>query len=361
MSSIRAIAVDCGNLTVKSKSDLGELHYYNTIREERNFEQRSVFGSLKQSNQLVYDFEGERLVVGETDELSSLSLDVNTSRYSTPNFRKMFLLAVFKHVKQDGDRVRVVTGLPGKHFKHENVRNKAIKEIKKLEGIYQINGIQFEIVEIIVDLQPLATTMYLAFHDDYTHKQGAHEFIDSHILVVDLGMGSSDVTIIKKGEIDKVFELTFSMFDIYNEIGEDIQKHTAGNDMLNIFASEHISAQKIEKQVRESLISNNGKAVYKASNQDAFDITPIVFKRFEWGANLFLEELKANKINFESFANVVLTGGGTSTLLHYLKNSLTKYQDNSSVKFRMPDNVIKANARGYYVLANNPEKFLERV
>ncbi|MDA1674573.1 ParM/StbA family protein [Bacillus cereus group sp. TH152-1LC] len=360
MDSIRSISIDCGNLSVKSKSDLGELHYPNTVREEGYFESQPIFGNLTQSKDVGVTFEGEKLVVGEVDERSRFSLDVNISRYKTSDFRKMFLMAVFKHIRAHDDKVRVVTGIPGRQYRNLEMREEAIQDIKSLEGHYEMNGISFEIVEIIIELQPIATTKYLAFHENGEPKQGAQEFANSKILVVDLGMGSSDVTIVENGMMTDVFELQYSMYNVYDEIISEMQNMKI-DGKASILASENLTSQRIEKQIRESMIQNENRAIYIASNKEAFDITEIVHSKFYWGANAFLQNLRANKINFESFANVVLTGGGTHTLLYYLKHSLVDYQNNPRVKFRMPDNVIMANARGYYIVACNPDRFLTRI
>ncbi|MFP3725771.1 ParM/StbA family protein [Priestia filamentosa] len=354
--TVRPIAVDCGNLSVKSKSDIGEVIYPNTIKTAEALKQQSVFGNKIKNKSMVYEYNDERLIIGEVDENSRFSLDVNTSRYKTEDFKKMFILAVFKHVNE-GDHVRVVTGIPGKQYSDATMRKEAIRDIQSLQGEHIVNGKRFIITDIQVELQPTATTNYLAFTEDGDFKEGGEEFATSHILVVDLGMGSSDVTTIKKGLMQKVDELQYSMFDIYEKIIEFIRERESKDGEPTILATEHFKAQLIEKQIRESLECQDGRATYKATNGDTFDIHSEVEKAFQWGAMTFLQELRNKKINFEEYANVVLTGGGTQALLPYLKKGLMDYKGNSKVRFRLPTNRLMANARGYYVVAKNPEMF----
>lgn len=360
---IRVISIDCGNLSVKSKSDMGILHYTNTIREESYYKDRSVFGDLAKHEKECFEYNGELLVVGDIGEGARYSLDINVSRYKTPDFRRMFLIAVFKHIKEDGEIVRVVTGIPGKQYQNLETREEAFRSIQSLQGDHKINGISFKIEEIIVELQPIATTKYLAFHDDGRPKEGAQELANSKSLVIDLGMGSSDVTLLENGRMEKVFELKDSMYDVYDGIVTDMQNMKTPDGKASILVSEYLTAQRVEYQIRKSTAvdeQGNAKFFYVASNTESFEITGFVNERFQSGAESLVQNLRSHKIDFESFANVILTGGGTKTLLHHIKAELSSYRDNPRVRFRMPDDAIMANAKGYYIVGCNPEKFAQR-
>jgi len=357
VKKVRAISIDCGNLAMKSKSDRGERHYLNTLNEDNGYGGVMIWDNDDKKAQTIYEYNGKRYYVGEMDMDSRYSLDANTSRYSTPDFKTMFVISVYQHIQNQGEHVRVVTGIPGKQYRG---REEAQEQFNKLRGKHTVNNVTFYIDEIHVELQPLATAIYLGVNENGKQKEGGERFMDSLILVLDLGMGTTDVTILNKQRIMDVYELKHSMFNIYNRIIKNMQDLRGDDGKLTILASEHITAQEVEKQIRESLSSDTKRATYTATNGDEFDVDDIVKEAFQWGANDFIKELSSQKVIFEQFANVVLTGGGTQTLLPYLKDALSQFRGNSKVKFRIPDDVIKANARGYYIIGKNPDKFLNK-
>lgn len=346
----RIIAVDCGNFNVKSKSSRGELQYCNSIREKSRFEDEYVFGSDNIKTK-TYRLEGKEYVVGSTDPKSRFILDKNKDRYGAPDFKLSFIIAVYKHIQFNGEVVRVVTGLPSDHYQNESNYQKIREDFNSLEGTHTVNNTTFTIEEIELKLQPVATLNYLAMNEDGTFKKGGEMYKKSRILILDLGMGSTDVTIINNGKYEDMYEINYTMYNVY----EDILKQTIGlpgeNDNPNELIAENPTPQEMEVQIRESLEGEEKKAIFTSGTGKVFEIDNIVKGSFELAANNILSGLTSRGVVFSTYYAVVFTGGGAKTLLPYLKERLREHKGDSNIRFKMPDDLIRANVRGYYVAA----------
>ncbi|PGK52347.1 hypothetical protein CN918_31645 [Priestia megaterium] len=355
MFLVRTIAIDCGNFNAKSKSNRGELQYCNTIREKKRFEGKNIFG--KESRKIKsYKINDTEYIVGATDKDALFVTDKNGSRYETPEFKNAFLISVFKHIQVNGEVVRVVTGIPTKHYDNRETYAKAQKAFNEMVGEHTINDTSFRIESIDVELQPTATLNYLALNENGTFKLNGEKYQESTVLLLDLGMGSSDVTILANGEIADMFELNNTMLTVYKAILKRLRERAEENGMDNVLADENISPQDVEVQIRKTLEGPNKRAVFTSESGKEIDIDDIVRDEFQKKTSIMLGELRENGVVFSKYYAIVFTGGGCKTLLPYLKESLKDYRGDEEVNFKMPDDLIKANVRGYYVIGESKKK-----
>lgn len=321
---MRVIGIEAANSFVKSKSDRGEVVYLNTVRQraesEEVFIKSETFGQAGGSTRYKYD--GRTYTVGDfTDFLSSSGRDED--RYGREQFKIENLLGIAQHV-ENGDEVRVVTGLPAKHYSDKS-RDIIAKSLKGSHTVY-VDGKPrtFDVKEVLVILQPLGTLTHLLIKDDGTPRAEGLELTKAgkKSLVVDIGWGTTDVAIMEGSSLLEYFGIATAMLETYENV------------LIKLGLRNEITPFELEHQLREGSVVTYGGKEYPTR-----DLLEVVLRDT---ADSILSKIK-NRISLEPFDAVIFTGGGVAALLDYLKEAVIDIPNAVPVK----DSQM-ANARGYY-------------
>lgn len=341
------VAVDLGNLNVKSFSSGKEEIFANGIRKFKRGEDTDLFGrKVEVDTYTISDETGEdTYVIGDFHKGNSYMYSMNPDRYTHPDFKRLMLIAVSKHVKKNKQKVTLVTGLPSNHYELEEPHT----VLKALCGTYKVNNLEFTIEEVIVEQQALATAIYLGADLKGNIKKDSEVFLNAEVLSINIGMGTTEVAVIYQGKIDNYFSLSSkaNMHSAYDTIIQKIRETKDENEKVLVPSTLEIRKQDVEEQIRKQ---NGAKKVfYEASNGAKIEITNYIDESYKETTDQIFKELKDNNLAFENYSAVVLAGGGVVNLIGYIKQELIAYKDNNSVRFTLPDSLEFSVARGYYV------------
>ncbi|WP_336771341.1 ParM/StbA family protein [Bacillus bombysepticus] len=339
------VAVDLGNLNVKSFSNGKEDIFANGIRKFRKSDGQNMFGINVELD--TYEIEGETYVIGGFHKSNSYMYSMNPDRYAHEDFKRLMLIAVFKHIKKSKQKVTLVTGLPSNHYELESCH----KTLEAFKGTYKVNNTEFTIEEVIIEQQALATPIYLGADLKGNIKKNSEVFLNSEVLSINIGMGTTEVSVIYKGSVDAYFSLSSkaNMHSAYDMIIQKIRESKDEDNISLIPSTLEIRKQDVEQQIREQ--AEGKKVIFKASNGAQIDITGFIDESYKTTTDQIFKELKDTNLAFENYSAVVLAGGGVVNLIGYIKQELIAYKDNNSVKFALPDSLEFSVARGYYVKA----------
>lgn len=333
----KVIGFESANSFVKVYHEGKELVYPNTVTNavKENFKVSDKF-----SEKTVYEILGRRVNVGAVNNYQSSSMD-SIERYSTKEYHIESVIAISQFVKS-GDKVVAVTGIPSIHYQDKEEATELIK--KNLVGPRSIlkdgKTIKFEIVDVLVTLQPLATFFYCVL-DEFGNVDGDMEdrFYDTQTLIIDIGWGTTDMAHLISDGLEKTFNVPVSMVDVYDTIAVLLIEQALVDKRK--LKNADIELLNLEKQIREKGCFNYSNEVYKVDT-----IADEVFDRY---AEEILLRAKA-KADFDKFTTVIFTGGGAKTLETYLKKRLIDPTTGSiydNIFFMLEGQI--ANAKGYFI------------
>lgn len=321
---MRTVGIEAANSFVKSKSDKGEVTYLNTVRQRTETEELVFAGSdvFGRSGGERYKYDGRTYTVGDfTDFISSSGRDED--RYSRDQFRLENVLGIAQHV-ENGDEVRVVTGLPAKHYS-DSSRNTIVNGLTGTHTVF-VDGSPrtFEVKDVQVILQPLGTLTHLLIRDDGSPRSEGIELTKTgkKSLVVDIGWGTTDVAIMEASSLMDYFGIDTAMLEAFESI------------LVKLGLRNEITPFELEHQLRDGSVVSYGGRKYPAA-----DIIELVMQ--DTAASI-VSKIK-NRISLEPFDAVIFTGGGVAALHDYLKAAVIDIPNAIPVK-----DPQMANARGYY-------------
>lgn len=328
-NGIKVVSFEAANSYVKGRSAKGRICYLNALKER--FEDEEVVqvrSKIKvdvedKPENKIFKFEGRLYTIGDAlDAVFSTARDAD--RYSNPFYRTASILAISQLIDH-GDRVLAVTGVPGNHYKNEQVYQ-AIKNA--LTGVHTvvINGETrtFEIVDVKIILQPMGTLYSLIINEDGTYTDNGQDIEEARKkIVIDIGFGSTDVAVLDGMTLLRVFTVDISMVDAYKRI---LRKLELTNKMEPL---------EIEQALRKGSVVRHGGITYDATKakEEAFEIT----------AQQIISRVK-NRESLEDFDYVIFTGGGVEALYQPLKSHLIGVPNAVKV-----GDAQQANGEGYYL------------
>ena len=317
---MKVVGIEAANSFVKVKSRKGETAYLNTVREHFAKEESFLTGVPNGLN--VFRYDGSIYTVGDIhDYLSSSSRDGD--KYDMFQYKLENLLGIAQHV-DNGDRIRVVTGLPSEHYS-EDLKNKVISNLQGRHTVYvNTEPRTFEIVDVKVILQPLGTLTYLLIDENgYIRNEGVGlTRADKRTVIVDIGWGTTDIALMQGPNLVDYFGIDTAMLEVY----EQILDHHGLRSKLTPFQAEY--------QLKLGDDLEYGGIKYP---------TGILAKEVRANvASSILTKLK-NRVKLEEYDAVIFTGGGVSALYENIRMAALSIPN--ALPIQEPQ---MANARGYY-------------
>lgn len=325
---VRVVGIEAANSYVKIRSAKGSTVYLNTLRalsgKEEELRIDITDKNESRPDKMVFGYEGKSYVVADP-LYSSLSTARDEDRYSNPNYKLAMLLGIAQHV-ENGDRVFVITGVPGNHYKNEVVE-RTIRE--QLFGVHTVivNGEprKFQIVDVKSILQPMGTIYSLIANEDGTYTEHGEELMSSRKkIVIDIGFGSTDVAKLDEMTLIDYYTVNVSMVDVYKYV----------LDRLNLTGK--LGLLEVEQLLRKGEVIRYGGRTF----DNCFEVHK---EALEVVANNIMSEIKANE-TLSSFDFVVFSGGGVEALYNPLKPHLVGVPNAVKV-----GDAQTANAEGYYL------------
>lgn len=318
---MKVIGIEAANSFVKSKSAKGEIVYLNTVREHSNKEE-TLLQVAKSSDMFKYD--GRSYTVGSVnDYLSSSARDED--KYRSSQYKLENLLGIAHHV-ENGDELLVVTGVPSAHYS-DDIAKQVREQLLGTHTVYVNKEPRtFEIKKVNVMLQPIGTIMSVLLKEDGEYRNGALDMISTGrtSVVVDIGWGTTDVAIMDGADLTDYFGLGTSMLDAYEGILDAFDLRSK------------MTPFKAEAQLRAGDNLSYGGIDYNAADKQV--------EIFERTAQTIVSKLK-NRLQLETYDNVIFTGGGVTALLDHLTEAALDIPN--AIKIKDPQ---LANTRGYYAL-----------
>jgi plasmid segregation protein ParM len=326
---MKVVGYEAANSFVKIKSEKGETAYLNSLRE-RIEPVEDVYGGTfgNKSSLNFYKYDDVTYTAGDIYDAKSSSAR-DSDRYGTYEYKVESLIAIAQHI-DNGDEVKVVTGLPAKDYKKQECHDKLSKNLRGTHTVYIGKEPRtFEIKEVKTILQPLGTLTALMFNDDGTPKEQGLKLSRQRVVVVDIGFGTTDVAVLEGGNLIDSFGVDVAMFDAYDRI---LKKVGLENDLTTF---------QMESYVRKA-IKDNRKVTFEYGGVE-YDVTDETKKSLQITAGSIVSGVK-NRIALDKFDATVFTGGGVLALRSNLKHQLEDVPN--AVPVGSPQ---MANARGNYI------------
>lgn len=329
---MKVIGFEAANSFVKIKSEKGEDAYLNTLRE-RYEEGEDVYGDTFGARQKREYFKYNDILYTKADVHDADSSSARDSdRYDSEAFKLESLIAIAQHV-DNGDSVKVVTGLPGKDYKKDDAHADLAANLKGTHTVWVGNDCRtFEIKDVMTILQPLGTFTYLMLNEDGSAKPLGLKLSKQRVVIIDIGFGTTDIAILEGTTLIDTFSLDVSMFDAYNRI---LKKHGL-DDIVDAF--------EIEKVIRET---EKGERVIFSHGGVEYDLEDAKNESFKRIADRIVRGVK-KRVSLDKYDASIFTGGGVLALYDNLKVELEDVPN--AVPVREPQ---MANARGYYIYGRN--------
>jgi plasmid segregation protein ParM len=325
---MKVIGVEAANSFVKSKSDEKELTYLNTVRERSELEE-DINGTATGE---FYYIDGVKYSVGDASTAAASSSARGTDRYSgTPYYIEM-LIAIAKHAK-NGDKLRVVTGVPAQHYKAKGVEEAIVTALRKRHTVgvgSETNLVTFDVEDVIVMLQPLGTLTYLVYNTS-GYNEGGEALLSKKKLIVDIGFGTTDCAELEGSTLVSRYGFGTAMRNVYEKIEEQLR--TKNSELI----SADFSVFELEQVLRSGNIFEYGNVEY--------DLTDYHKKALKSVADAILAKI-GNKYQLDKYSAVIFTGGGIEALRDHLGTQLDSSVKKNALSVDKPQ---LANAIGYFV------------
>lgn len=347
---ISPIALEAANSNVKGTAGNGkEVIYTNTSRKVGSTD--NIKNEMKQlgSDEFrkdLYLYENESGTIADYYEVGvdRRGDDVKTSfstpdvgRYLTFEYKIETLIGIYKLIEgtqyeEEVPKFFLTTGIPADHYERKLEQAKA-NITSNLVGIHKINGMKFEIVEVEVVLQPMATFFREVCLPDGRFSEKIKEYENKTILIVDAGFGTTDFLPIEKLQ-RKTSKKRTGIKHAFEYVKDNITE-------LDSETTPH----KIDADWRDgntNFIGNPGDNVLKTDEkvQKVFDEA---FKEF---AGIIVGGIKEG-FDFNSFHEIWFTGGASQMVFDKVLEVV-----NNDSRFKLVDNPQIANAEGYLKIAN---------
>lgn len=323
---MKIIGLEVPNSYVKAFTKSGSLVYPNTTRLIHDTE---LVVSLIGSGRDIFTYNGQNFEVGLPTNTGSGSKSEN--RYRTEEFKREFLFAVAQLVDEPNEEVYVVTGVPSETSKNEEIE----REIREhVVGEYTITINQkdiktFKIVDVKVIAQPLGTLLSYLFHLNGEEKRPGEASKNS--LVIDIGWGTTDIVAFEEMIIKERDSFPIGMSDHIRRLSDRINSTYPKSRIANVIKSPY----------QLDLLARKGDLLEIATG--SFDISEISKVTKKETANIIYERVSTMGFNFDSYHNIILTGGGAAALSY----ELLKEFNNPRVV--IAEDAQIANVIGFYI------------
>jgi plasmid segregation protein ParM len=324
---MKIVGFEAANSFVKIKSDKGEDAYLNTLRERHDLGEDLYEGAFGRATALNwFKYNGIIYTTGDTYEARSSSAR-DSDRYGTEEYKVESLIAIAQHV-ENGDEVKIVTGLPAKDYKKQSCHDDLVRNLIGTHTVYVGKEPRtFEIVEVRSILQPLGTLTFLMLNEDGSPKEQGVKLAKQRKVVVDIGFGTTDVAILEGTTLIDSFGVDVAMLDAYERMLKKLDLH---NDLTPF---------QMEKAVRAA---KSGKVTFEYGGRE-YDATDAAAESLRITAGNIISRVK-NRIALDKYDATIFTGGGVLALYDHLKHQLEGVPN--AVPVREPQ---MANARGNYI------------
>ena len=323
---MKVIGFEAANSFVKIKSERGEDAYLNTLRERHDlgediFGEESAPKEFFKYNDIIY-------TKGDTRNMQSSSAR-DSDRYATEEFKIESLIAIAQHV-DNGDQVKVITGLPAKDYKNQKTHDTIARQLLGQNTVWVGKEPRtFEVMEVRTILQPLGTYTFLLMNEDGSLKEQGLKLSRQNKVIIDIGFGTTDVAILEGGEMVDHFGIGVSMFDVYDRM---LTKLGLKNSLS------HLQMERLVRQAekeKKPLVIEYGGREYEAED--------IKKESMRIVAGRIITGLK-NRVSLDSYDAAIFAGGGVLALYDHLKVLLEEIPNAVPVKHPQ-----MSNARGFYI------------
>ena len=285
------LGIDIGNYNVNTSENIMFKACISNHKE---------FGSC--CDKLVY--EGKAHYIGEG------KLEIDYRKFDKSNYLPLLLAAICKSCTHE--EVEIGVGLPLTQYK-EN-RNELTNMLNSKEFKVEFNGVSRRVKIVKATVFPEGIASYVSSNEKL---KGFVQGRD--VVVVDIGGGTTDISLIRGRKALKSTSINKGTIDIYNAIKIALEEK---------YFDINISIDNIQMYIDRGFL-------YKGEKQDisfAIKRSNDIFKEI-------YNELKLNyPINTEA---VVLAGGGSDLLLKVFKNKINSIA---------VDDDLYANAKGFKIL-----------
>lgn len=252
-----------------------------------------------------FELNGEGYFVGELAETQSRGrgFTLDPAQFIT-NYAKQLALAAIAPYADDGQPVRMVTGLPVSFFRKHKEALATLLQGRHPFVMIHANGKREE-KQILIDRvrvipQPFGSMFNLMLND--IGKPSSQRFISEKIGIIDIGFRTSDYTISDK---TRYSERGSSSFDsgistAYSAIAGVLQERSGVN----------VELYRLHEAVTRGVIKIRGQR---------YDLTKIVEQAYQQLAMKVASEVNQLWADDWDIDTIVITGGGGATLAPYLK------------------------------------------
>ena len=325
----RIVGIDVANSTIKTWTDGGKSQVYrNTIK---TINDAGLVYSFK-TDYHMFVFNKEVYEVGDISVLGSGGR--GKARYNSSNFKTEAIIGITKILeKADGERVRVVTGVPSALAKNTAV----VEEMKRsLLGSYdvksviwdKVDSVQFEVVDVIVVPQPLGT-IYNYVYDRKTGELN-QALLKQRVLVVDIGWGTTDLAILESSQVRGTFGFELGTSDCIAGVQEETNTKYPE---ANIYA---LNPHELDLALLQS---------YKVETPfGVFDLETSVEKHKKIQAENIYKSVMSVGLEYNKFNKIIITGGGALLYEKYLRELF------NDPRLLIQEDAVLSNVYGFYLL-----------
>jgi len=337
--TVKVIGFESANSFVKVYSNGKSVSYPNTTSKAPKETYSKIGNPENEFTSIVYEICGLRVNVGKTLNYIS-SGGGSIERYNGTPYYIESIIAISQFAKK-GDDLIICTGLPSDHYGDKEKATEYITKALKKEHTIKIDDeeITFNIKEVYVTLQPLATFFYTVI-DTYgeSNTDMITRYTDTETLIIDIGWGTTDLAHLQGSDLafDPI-KIDTSMRNAYESILEKLREHAIKGDPIKTGS---IKLLEMEKQLRTKDIFKFAKNEYSVAN--------IKKEIFRTTAENILAEIN-NYRNITQFTTVIFTGGGTAALLTDFQEKLGDKNGEFPENMFFMSNPQDANVKGYYV------------
>ena len=285
------LGIDIGNYNVNTSENIMFKACISNHKE---------FGSY--CDKLVY--EGKAHYIGEG------KLEIDYRKFDKSNYLPLLLAAICKSCTHE--EVEIGVGLPLTQYK-EN-RNELTNMLNSKEFKVEFNGVSRRVKIVKATVFPEGIASYVSSNEKL---KGFVQGRD--VVVVDIGGGTTDISLIRGRKALKSTSINKGTIDIYNAIKIALEEK---------YFDINISIDNIQMYIDRGFWYKGEKQDIKKKKKRSNDIFKEIYN-----------ELKLNyPINTEA---VVLAGGGSDLLLKVFKNKINSIA---------VDDDLYANAKGFKIL-----------
>ena len=325
----RIVGIDVANSTIKTWTDGNKSQVYrNTIK---TINDAGLVYSFK-TDYHMFVFNKEVYEVGDISVLGSGGR--GKARYNSANFKTEAIIGISKILeKANGERIRVVTGVPSALAKNTAV----VEEMKRsLLGPYdvksvvwdKVESVQFEVVDVIIVPQPLGTI----YNYVYNRETGElnQDLLKQRVLVVDIGWGTTDLAILESSQVRGTFGFEAGTSDCI--AGTQEEANTKFPE-ANIYA---LNPHELDLALLES---------YKVETPfGVFDLEAIVEKHKKLQAENVYKNVMGIGLEYNKFNKIIITGGGALLYEKYLRALF------NDPRLIIQEDAVLSNVYGFYLL-----------